>query len=91
MIWHNIITFFFNIAQFIVGFLPDLGDNDLTNINNITNAFQSFRGYLVTANMFFPVDLAFTCLTLIIGFEVALAVWKLIRWLGSLFSVGIIK
>lgn len=91
MIWHAVFTFFYNIALFIVGFLPDLSDSDLTNIDNITNAFTTFRGYLTNANMFFPVDLAFTCLLLIVGFEIALAVWKLIRWIASILSIGIIK
>lgn len=91
MIWHAIFSFFYTVAQYIIGLLPDLSDADLTNINNITSAFQNVRGYLVTANQFFPVDLAFIVLGVIISFEIALAVWKLIRWVGSILSIGIIK
>lgn len=91
MIWHAIFSFFFTIAQYIIGLLPDLSDADLNNIQNITNAFQSVRSYLLTANSFFPVDLAFVVLGVIISFEIALALWKLIRWVGSILSVGIIK
>lgn len=91
MIWHNIFSFFYTVAVYIIGLLPDLSDADLINIDNITESFQSFRGYLLTANMFFPVDLAFTAIGIIIAFEVALAVWKLIRWVGSILSIGIIK
>jgi hypothetical protein len=91
MIFHAIFNFFYTVATYIIGLLPDLTDADLTNIENITNAFQNVRGYLLTANQFFPVDLAFTILGVIIAFEIALALWKLIRWVGSILSVGIIK
>jgi hypothetical protein len=91
MIWHAIFNFFYTVAQYVIGLLPDMTDADLTNVSNITGAFQSVRGYLMTANQFFPVDLAFTVLGVIISFEIALALWKLIRWVGSIISVGIIK
>ena len=91
MIFHAIFNFFYTVATYIIGLLPDLTDADLSNIDNVTNAFQSVRGYLLTANQFFPVDLAFIVLGVIISFEIALAVWKLIRWVGSILSVGIIK
>lgn len=91
MIFHSIFNFFYTVAVYIIGLLPDLSDQDLTNVANIESAFQTLRGFLQIGNLFFPVDLAFTAIGIIIGFEIALALWKLIRWVGSILSVGIIK
>lgn len=90
MILNAIIGLAYSVAMYIIGLLPDATATDYANINNMTNALSSVRGYFIGANIFFPVDDLFTILRLIITIELIVFGFKVARFIAHILSLGVV-
>jgi len=74
--------------SFFVRFFPQANS---AVVSQITDSVTSFRNYASGAAWLFPLDLLFPLLTTVILIEFLINGFKLIRWLASIISFGIIK
>ena len=91
MIGQLLSDIFFSIITWIVSLAPVMTSQDYNNISSITNAINSFVDMIYWSSFFFPINLAFIIISLIITIEFILFSIKAIRWIGSIVSGGIIK
>lgn len=87
-IMYNLITSAEILISLLVSPLPN---TDLAIVSQIQSSLTAFVGYLQTANFFFPVTVLGGVLASIFSMELILFTWKLIRWIASIISVGIVK
>jgi len=88
MITQTIINFFVTVITAIVGLLPN-ADSGITS--QITSNLSAFRTALTSINWFFPVDTALTFMGLIFVIEASIFLWKLIRYIAGIFTLGVLK
>lgn len=81
----------FGVITWIVNLAPVMTSQDYNNVSSITNAINSFLDIIYWSSFFFPINLAFIIISLIITIEFILFTIKAIRWIGSIVSGGIIK
>jgi len=88
MITQTLINFFVTMVSFILDFLPDVD----TNVSDtITSSVTGFRDALTNINWFFPVDTTLQFLSTIFVIESLIFLWKLIRYIGGIFTLGALK
>lgn len=88
----NIAYNLLNTGEFLlILLLTPLPDTDPAIVSMISSNMTVFIGYLQTANFFFPVTTLGVILTAIFSMETGLLTWKLIKWIASIISIGIIK
>jgi hypothetical protein len=88
MICTTIISWILNVIEILLSLLPNVDPTTITAISSYTT---SFRSALTSINWFFPVNTALFFLTLIFGIQIALFLFKIIRYIAGVLTVGILK
>lgn len=52
----------------------------------ITSAITLVFGYMNLFNFFFPIDQLFLALTVVLGFQMAIFIWHILRWTIALVA-----
>jgi hypothetical protein len=91
MIFTAIINFFLSIVNYLISWFPSVTSNDTLAISNINNAFSTFRGYVASANWWFPIDDLFITVGIVIAVSVVVFCFQLVKWLAANLSGGIVK
>lgn len=81
MITDVLFSFGANIAEMILGILPEYTPTILTSI---TTAISTLFGYMNSLNFVLPVTELFVVLKWVIGFELVLFAVRMIIWVGSM-------
>ena len=88
MIFNSIVTFIVGVANFLLSLLPS-ADSGITA--TIGSYITVFRTTIAQAGWFFPVDTFMYLMTAYILIMGIVLTWKLVRWIGSILTAGIIK
>jgi hypothetical protein len=88
MIFKSIITLLTSIFDTLLGFFPAV---DTTITAGIHDSLYNVKAYVYQFNWIFPADTFFQCLTIILAFYVLIGVFRLVKFIASIFSFGIIK
>ena len=91
MIFNTIIYLAYSLLIYLFRLLPSMGAGDYAMIDTIINSYNGLRGFLETANWFFPVDVFFYTIKLIIIFRIVLAGFLAIKYFVVNLSGGIVK
>jgi len=88
MIGNAILSLVNSVTLYILGLLPDA---DQEVITQFSSQISQFRQMLEDINWFFPVDTFLIFMSIIITIELAISLFKLVRWIASMVSFGIVK
>jgi len=88
MIFNSLISFITNGIAVILQLLPNA---DSATTTAISSSLSSFKSILAQVNWFFPVDTALQFLAIIFTIEAGIFLWKMIRYIAGLFTMGITK
>jgi len=84
MIAEAIINIFYYLLKGLVKLFPHFDNFS----DQLSTALTFFWGDAYKLNSFFPVDTIFTLLGLALGFELAVILWSMIKWVGGFVFKG---
>lgn len=88
MIFEALLSF----CYFILGaFLQLLPLTDPATTAKITQYTSSFRSYAAGAAWFFPIDTIFGFMAVVFAIELVIFTYKVVRWVMSMLTVGVVK
>ena len=76
------------LINFLLSLFPA---SDINIVNSITEFLSGFRQAMSAISWFFPVNTALSFLAIIFTIEASIFLFKLIRWIASNISVGVLK
>lgn len=88
MIFNALVSFLVGTANFIISLFPS-ADSSITS--QITSNLTNFRNAMSAISWFFPVNVALSLLAIVLTIEGSILLWKLTRWVASIFTAGLIK
>jgi hypothetical protein len=88
MIIDGLITIIYTLLHSLAVLFPQA---DPATIAEITGKVAGFRTAMAGVAWLFPVDLLFKFLGLIITIEGSVSLFKLIKWIASNLTVGLVK
>jgi len=88
MIFNAIVNFIVGVLNFIIALLPD-ADSGILDL--ITGTTEGFRHAMSSISWFFPVDTALLVLSAMFVIQAGVFLFKLIRYVAGVLSVGILK
>lgn len=74
-----------------INLFPTLSINDQATITKILEISTYMKDAVASANWWLPLDDMFLSFRAFIGINIAILTFKLVRWISSMLSVGIIK
>jgi hypothetical protein len=78
----------FNLFAYFILLFPTV-DSRIPDF--IMNGFYDIKVLLAPFNWLFPVDTLFVATNLILLTTLAILTWKMIRWISSILTLGLVK
>lgn len=88
MIVTAFISWLLSWINYILSLFPNV---DPSVTAQITGTVNGFRTALTNINWFFPIDTALSLLGIVFVIQGLLFLWKLFRYVGGIFTLGLLK
>jgi len=88
MIFSTILSWVTDALGLLIGLLPDV---DVDIVTEIISYNTQFREMLTAINWFFPVNIALAFLGIIFIIQLSLFLFKLVKYIAGVLTVGILK
>jgi hypothetical protein len=91
MILDAISTIAITVVTWIVNLAPTMTSNDYATLSTISNTINSFFNLIYWASFFFPIAHAWTIILNLTFLSISYFTFRLIKWIASIVTIGIVK